>query len=305
MPSIEPTITCLIVFFAPNETLGPIARCLRAQSDHRRLLSRASNTASPSPISCFGASANSLSDASLHAFALMSREPGRLIATVVQTRSEAGAVTLVGGPSILSRSNLGSCLARLLYRRVSALYKLVRPGRSSLVFADPRVPHLTFFSCWAQQTSFVPSPETGSRLSTWRMPFFRRHCASPRRFFSCRFPKPLFSGCFHSDCPTSVQNVCSCCPFSCNHRAWRYCRTMTIFCAPSLSHAALWGLGEHGEELCEPFSEHNLHRCSFGCSHNEGLSFAHAGGRHPLQTFHLLKGAGGCLTSSFFAYWAN
>jgi len=64
-------------------------------------------TATPPPMSYFalsasvqqasiGTSATSLSDASLQALALASREPGRLMLSRVQTSCVAGAGTLVG-----------------------------------------------------------------------------------------------------------------------------------------------------------------------------------------------------------------
>ncbi|XP_068583377.1 LOW QUALITY PROTEIN: uncharacterized protein [Cebidichthys violaceus] len=119
MPAVEPTIAALIV--SPEETLRPDARCPRPQcrvTDD--LLSRAYDTAarmgrignSLSHLmlalsaslqqATLDASATSLSDASLQAFALMSRELGRLMSTLVQTRRQ---VWLAQSP--LSETYLG------------------------------------------------------------------------------------------------------------------------------------------------------------------------------------------------------
>ena len=65
-----------------------------------------------------GAPAHDFSDASLQAFALMSRELGRVMSTLVQVRRQvwwksAGLLSLrcAGEPSAVFQWNLGSCLA--------------------------------------------------------------------------------------------------------------------------------------------------------------------------------------------------
>ncbi|TNN44873.1 CMP-N-acetylneuraminate-beta-galactosamide-alpha-2,3-sialyltransferase 4 [Liparis tanakae] len=105
MPAIEPTIASLIV--SPEETLRPEVRCPRPQCRVTdELLSQAYNTAARmgrigNSLSHLmlalseslqqatpDASVSSLSDASLQAFGLMSRELGRLMSTLVHTRRQ-------------------------------------------------------------------------------------------------------------------------------------------------------------------------------------------------------------------------
>ncbi|TNN38701.1 hypothetical protein EYF80_051137 [Liparis tanakae] len=83
-----PSIELAMPSISPKGTPRPGDRCPRAQSVHRRPF----YTATPPPVILH----YSLSDASLQAFALASREPGRLMLPRVQTSCVAGAGALVG-----------------------------------------------------------------------------------------------------------------------------------------------------------------------------------------------------------------
>lgn len=105
MPAIEPTIAALIV--TPDEALRPDARCPRPQCrvtddllskayDAAARMGRIGNSMSHLLLAqsaslqgaTVDASIHSFSDASLQAFALMSRELGRLMSTLVQARRQ-------------------------------------------------------------------------------------------------------------------------------------------------------------------------------------------------------------------------
>ncbi|XP_037604355.1 uncharacterized protein LOC119475586 [Sebastes umbrosus] len=105
MPAIEPAIASLIV--SPDEALRPEARCPRPQCrvtddllskayDTAARMGRMGNSLSHLMLALSASlqeaapdvSSTSLSDASLQAFALMSRELGRLMSMLVQTRRQ-------------------------------------------------------------------------------------------------------------------------------------------------------------------------------------------------------------------------
>ncbi|CAL8253634.1 unnamed protein product [Boreogadus saida] len=106
MPAVEPAIASLIL--APDEALRPNARCPRPQCrvtddllskayDAAARLGRIGNSLSHLLLGLSTSlqqaqvepSLQSLSDASLQAFALMSRELGRTLSTLVQTRRQS------------------------------------------------------------------------------------------------------------------------------------------------------------------------------------------------------------------------
>ena len=105
MPAVEPTIAALIV--SPDEALRPDARCPRPQCrvtddllskayDAAARMGRIGNSMSHLMLAlsaslqevAVGAPAHDFSDASLQAFALMSRELGRVMSTLVQARRQ-------------------------------------------------------------------------------------------------------------------------------------------------------------------------------------------------------------------------
>ncbi|XP_073732290.1 uncharacterized protein [Misgurnus anguillicaudatus] len=105
MPAVEPTIAALII--SPDEALRPDARCPRPQCrvtddllckayDAAARMGRISNSMSHLMLALstslqeteLDASVHNFSDASLQAFALMSRELGRLMSTLVQARRQ-------------------------------------------------------------------------------------------------------------------------------------------------------------------------------------------------------------------------
>ncbi len=105
MPAIEPTVAALIV--SPDEALRPDARCPRPQCrvtdellskayDAAARMGRIGNSMSHLLLAqsaslqeaAVDASIHNFSDASLQAFALMSRELGRLMSTLVQARRQ-------------------------------------------------------------------------------------------------------------------------------------------------------------------------------------------------------------------------
>ncbi|CAL8385973.1 unnamed protein product [Gadus morhua 'NCC'] len=105
MPAVEPTIAALIV--SPDEALRPVARCPRPQCqvtdkllskayDAAARMGRIGNSMSYLMLAlsaslqevAVGAPAHDFSDASLQAFALMSRELERVMSTLVQARHQ-------------------------------------------------------------------------------------------------------------------------------------------------------------------------------------------------------------------------
>ncbi|XP_034001039.1 uncharacterized protein LOC117494304 [Trematomus bernacchii] len=143
MPAVEPTIASLIV--SPDEALRSEARCPRPQCrvtddlltkayDAAARMGRIGNSLSHLMLAlsaslqqeALSASSTSLSDASLQAFALMSRELGRLMSTLGGWHSHTYQ-RHVGGLSVLSQWSRGSCLVQLPYRCSNGLSKLAAP----------------------------------------------------------------------------------------------------------------------------------------------------------------------------------
>ncbi|XP_056269652.1 uncharacterized protein LOC130193228 [Pseudoliparis swirei] len=124
MPAIEPTIASLIV--SPEETLRPEARCPRPQCRATdELLSQAYNTAARMGRIGVWPHVDGARAPDVHPGT--DPPPGLAVSHTCRRPVE--------GLSALSQSSPGRCSARPHSRRSSELYKPVRPGSSSLIFA--------------------------------------------------------------------------------------------------------------------------------------------------------------------------
>ncbi|CAL8237246.1 unnamed protein product, partial [Boreogadus saida] len=166
MPAVEPAIASLIL--APDEALRPNARCPRPQcrvTDD--LLSKAYDAAA-----CMGRIGNSLShlllglltsrqqaqvepslqslsDASLQAFALMSRELGRTMSTLVQTRRQVWLAqsplteTCLGAPRQSPSCAFSHLITPVAYEGLSGLRNSQRMafGPPNAYLPGSSVPH--------------------------------------------------------------------------------------------------------------------------------------------------------------------
>lgn len=200
--------------------------------------------------------------------------PGGLYSTYFLVRKKGG-----GLHPVLKLKGLYSSLRVLSFHRLSKANVLRAVSRgdrfTSVTLKDVQVPivpkHHRRFLHLAYQGHYFWFRVLPFGLSLY-----------PQVFTGCvaaALSPPVITGRENTAVPGRLANLCAIPATGC-----------TEHCSPSLLGGPVGSQGEYREELYEPFSEHNLHRCSSGCSHYEGPFVAPACGRHPPQPSPLPRG---------------